>query len=93
MKPFTIKPGETVTGMGINFISRLAADETLTSTTATASTGLTVTACSVSGTIAAATVAAAADLIDSDLSITFTATGNAGSVRKATRSILVRATE
>lgn len=93
MQPYTIKPGETVTGVGFDFAARLADGETLSSASATGSTGLTVASATASGTEATATISVASDLADSDLLLTFTVTGTAGSVRKAVRSVLVRAAE
>lgn len=90
MQPFTIKPGEIVSGLGFNFSSKLAEGEVLQLVTVTASPGLTVTTSAVSGTNATATVECTAGQADADLELFYSVTGNAGSVRKATRSILVR---
>lgn len=91
MQPFTVKPGETIVGLGINFLARLDDGEVLQEVTVTASAGLSVIASSVSGTIATATVSCNANQADADLELYYSVAGNAGSIRKATRSILVRA--
>lgn len=90
LNPFTAKPGETINGLGIDFASRLAAGEALASVIVTPDSGITVIASSVDGTNALASVSIAANQPDGDLSILYTATGNAGSVRKGWRTILVR---
>lgn len=91
MQPYIIKPGETVSGIGFDFLTRLADGETLISASASASTGLTVSEVAYLGTIASATIACAADQVDADLELVFTVTGTEGSIRKATRPMLVRA--
>jgi hypothetical protein len=91
MNPFVIKPGETVVGLGINFATRLASGETLSNVAVTASAGITVVASSVDGTTAFANISVDSAQADADMFVQFTATGNAGSIRKGRREIIVRA--
>jgi hypothetical protein len=92
MTPFVAKPGETITGLGLDFSAYLADDETISDVTAAASNaGLTVSGAGSSGTIAVAHVAVAANLADGEYRIDYTVTGSAGSVRKSYRRILVAA--
>ena len=91
MTPFVAKPGETIVGLGFDFVRRLAAGETLSLVSLSASGDITAANGGANQTTATATVTVNPDAVDGDASITFTVTGSAGSVRKATRSILIRA--
>lgn len=77
--------------MGFDFSTRLAAGEIIDSSTVVAGAGLTVTGTTNSGTQALADVSVTTGLEDCDIDIEFTVTGTAGSVRKAARTIWVRA--
>lgn len=91
MTPFVAKPGETIKGLGFDFVRRLATGETVSAVTATCSAPLSVVSTGSSGTIAMVDVQVAANAADGDHDVTFSVTGSAGSVRKATRTILIRA--
>jgi len=91
MNPFVAKPGETIRGIGFDFATRLAAGETIASSIITADSGLTVDSTSNSSAIALANISIAANQADADLNISYTVTGSAGSVRKATRIVWIRA--
>ena len=91
MNSFEAKPGETIVGLGVDFATRLSAGEMLVSVTLEAEDGLTIVATSVVNTVANATIAVAVEQLDADLSITYTATGSAGSILKFSRRISVRA--
>lgn len=91
MNPFPAKPGETISGVGLDFATRLAVGETLLSVVVTPVAGVTVNASGVSGTIAAADISIAANQADADLALLYAVTGTAGSIRKGYRTIQVRA--
>lgn len=91
MNPFVAKPGETIKGLGLDFSTRLAAGETISSSTVTADIGLTVSGTSNQGTIALVDITVAANQSDAELNVNFTVAGTAGSVRKATRVVWIRA--
>lgn len=91
MTPFVAKAGETIKGLGFDFSTRLSSGETIASSAVVAGTGLTINSTTNSGTQALADVSIAAGLADCDIDIEFTVTGSAGSVRKASRVVWVRA--
>lgn len=90
MIPFTAKPGEIISGLGFDFHRRLATGETIAQVTATASGPLSAANPAAAGTEATATITVAADAADGDYPVLFSVTGSLGSVRKATRTVLVR---
>ena len=93
MNPFIVKPGETIKGLGIDFVNRLATSETIASTpTITADAGLTLSEKAYSGTIATVTIVVGGAQADAALNVYFTVTGSSGSIRKGTRVIWVRST-
>jgi hypothetical protein len=93
MTPFVAKPGETIEGLGLDFDTRLTEGETISSVAAvvTSGTGLSITGTGYSGTIAVAVVAVPDNQPDGDHVILYTVTGTNGSVRKASRTVWVRA--
>lgn len=91
MIPFVAKPGETIIGLGFDFTTRLAQAESVSAVSATASSPLSVTATASSGSIATATIVVDPAASDGDYPVLFAVTGSAGSVRKATRNVMVRA--
>lgn len=93
MTPFITKPGETVVGLGIDFRSRLAVGETIAAVpTVTSDTaGIIISNQGYSGTVATAAIAIPANQADASVILTYVVTGSAGSVRKASRVVWVRA--
>lgn len=88
--PFVAKPGETITGFGFDFSRRLSQGETLVAATVVAASLLVVSAESTSGAEATATITVPPDAVAGDYAVAFTVTGSLGSVRKATRTVMVR---
>jgi flavin-binding protein dodecin len=91
MQPFIVKPGETIVGLGLDFVNRLASEETISEVNASTPSAISIVGSSATGTKAAATISIPSGLSDSDLVVNFTVTGTAGSVRKGSRLIWVRA--
>ena len=90
MTPFIVIPGERVVGLGLNFINRLAKNETLVAVDVVAPSGVTIISSAVTGAIAVATVDIAAGLASGSLAINYTVTGTAGSIRKGSRQLFVQ---
>ena len=93
MTPFIVKPGEIIEGLGLDFDTRLTEGESIASVAVvvTSGTGLSIDGTGYSGTIAVAGVSVPVNQPDGDHTILYTVTGTAGSVRKAARTIWVRA--
>lgn len=91
MIPYVAKPGETIVGLGFDFGRRLADGETLSTVSVTAPPPLSKVAESVAGTEAVVQLSVSDDAADGDYPVIFAVTGTAGSVRKAARTVLVRA--
>lgn len=91
MNPFVVKPGETVVGLGLNFVNRLAAGETIVDASAVAGSGVVVENTTWQGSTVFAQVKVEANQVDGSSSVNFTVTGSAGSVRKGSRSVTIRA--
>jgi pseudouridine-5'-phosphate glycosidase len=90
MNPFIAHPGETIVDLGIDFAEHLLAAETVASVVITPDVGITVASQSQSGTTVFAKISIAANQPDADLSILYTVTGTAGSIRKGWRLIAIR---
>lgn len=90
MNTFIAKPLETITGIGFDFSNRLATGEIITHVDVTPDTGITVNGTNYSNTIAVTDITIGANTDTKTLNLVFSITGSAGSIRKATRLILVR---
>lgn len=90
MRPFEVLPGEIITGFGCDFAEHFIDGETIAAATVLADTGINADTVETSGTIATATLTIVADTPPSLLSVIISATGTAGSLRKVTRTILVK---
>lgn len=91
MIPFTAKPGEVISGLGFDFVKRLAQGETISGVAVSADAPLSTSGAAATGTEATVSVAVASDAADGSYPVVFAVTGSLGSVRKAARTILVRA--
>lgn len=83
------QPGETLVGVGCDFVKLLATGETLLSAIVVCTGGIVGGAPKVSGTRAALTIHIPEGALPSEETVEFTVTGSLDSVRKFTRHITV----